>query len=133
MGMDRMVTLADQAIPTWQAVMEHLCSRGFPIEMRMIDGELTFPDEIPPQTWSEVRVGTPEGMVTVRRSPGQLTFVTWGNAERPLREAWNALAWAFAELSGGQIQTENGTVDPRTFTQTAEMPEVLQLEEQGRE
>jgi hypothetical protein len=121
MGMDQTVTFAD-TIPSWHAVQELLAARGYPVQMRMIDGELAFPDEAPPQTWRELRVGTPQGMVTVRRDGQRLVFVTWGNADAEMRQAWNALTWAFAAAGGGQIQTAEGMVGANKFLQHAEAP-----------
>ncbi len=46
----------------------------------MIDGQLAFPDEEPAADWRELRVGTPQGMVTVRRGKERMVFVTWGNS-----------------------------------------------------
>src|SRR3974377_369433 len=114
MGMDQSVTFAE-TIPTWNAGQALLAEHGYPLQMRMIDGQLAFPDEQPPETWRELRVGTPQGMVTVRREASCLVFVTWGNAEAGLRQAWNALAWAFAEAGDGQIETEAGLVNANDF------------------
>jgi hypothetical protein len=44
----------------------------------MIDGELAFPDEEPPEDWRELRIGTPEGMmVTIRRERDRVVLVVW--------------------------------------------------------
>jgi hypothetical protein len=93
--------------------------------MRMIDGELSFPDETPPEDWSELRVGTPQGMVTVRREPGELVFVTWGNADAAMIEAWNALTWAYAEAGGGEVVTEKGKQSAGEFRRDAALPTAL--------
>src|ERR1700730_18597864 len=98
MGMDQSVTFKDTPIPTWEAVSTLLSSKGYPVQMRMIDGQLAFPDEQPPDDWKELRVGTPQGMITIRREPQRLVFVTWGNADAEMLKAWNALTWAFAEV-----------------------------------
>jgi hypothetical protein len=124
MGMDQAVTFAD-TIPTWNAVQTLLAARGYPVLMRMIDGQLAFPDETPPETWRELRVGTAQGMVTIRRDGQRLVFVTWGNADAELRQAWNALAWAFAQTGGGIIQTAEATVSVEDFVSRAEMPAAL--------
>jgi hypothetical protein len=91
----------------------------------MIDGQPAFPDEMPGESWQELRLGTPQGMVTVRREADQLTLVTWGNADAAQLEAWNALAWAFAEAGGGQILTGEGPVTPAEFRHTARLPNAL--------
>jgi hypothetical protein len=124
MGMDQAVTFAGP-LPTWDAVQQLLAGRGYAVQMRMIDGQLAFPDEAPPEAWRELRVGTPQGMVTVHRDGQRLVFVTWGNADTVMRQAWNALAWAFAQVGAGQVQTAQGTHSAEEFLQNAEMPVAL--------
>jgi hypothetical protein len=125
MGMEQTVTFPADAPPAWPAVRDLLARRGYPVQVRMIDGQLSFPDEEPPEGWRELRLGTPQGMVTLRRGPGRIDFVTWGNADPELRRAWNALVWAFAEAGGGAVQTPAGAVDAATFRRTAELPPAL--------
>jgi hypothetical protein len=131
MGMDQAVTFP-QSIPTWNAVQTLLAGRGYPVQMRMIDGQLAFPDETPPEGWCELRIGTPQGMVTVRRDGQRLVFVTWGNADAEMRQAWNALTWAFAEAGGGQIQTAAGTSSAGEFLHRAEAPAALRDQNRDR-
>jgi hypothetical protein len=125
MGMEQHVTYSPEKTPAWPAVRALLAQRGYPVQCRMIDGELSFPDEDPPDDWRELRLGTPQGMITVRRQPGRLALVTWGNADAGLVQAWNALTWAFAEACDGQIQTEGGTRAPRDYLKTADLPAAL--------
>jgi hypothetical protein len=54
-------------------------------------------------------------------------FVTWGNADASLRQAWNALTWAFAAAGGGKILTERGEVSLTEFQTQAELPPHLPL------
>jgi hypothetical protein len=124
MGMDRRVRLGS-AGAKWEAVRDLLASRGFPVQMRMIDGQLAFPDEEPPPEWRELRLGTSQGMVTVRREADAVVCVTWGNADEALRQAWNAVAWAFAETGGGVVETETGPLDAASFRASAELPAPL--------
>jgi hypothetical protein len=123
MGMDQTVTFGGKSLPPWPAVRDLLRQRGYPLQMRMIDGQLAFPDEEPSDVWSELRLSTPQGMVTLRRSGNQITFVTWGNADAAMRQAWNALAWAYAEVGEGQVLTAQGPQDAAAFRKTAELPE----------
>jgi hypothetical protein len=125
MGMEQTVTFTQEALPAWPRVRDFLTGRGFPVEMRMIDGELAFPDEAPPDNWRELRLGTPQGMVTLRREAHDLRFVTWGNADVALRQAWNALAWAYAEVGGGRVLTPGGPLTAQDFQRTAELPTAL--------
>jgi len=65
---------------------------GMPVQIRMIDGQLAFPDEVPSENWTELRVGIAGGMVSIRRHPDRLELVTWGNADAGLLAARDALA-----------------------------------------
>jgi hypothetical protein len=127
MGMEQAVTFP-QSIPTWHGVQELLAAHGYPVQVWMIDGQLAFPDETPPEPWRELRIGTPHGMVTVRREGQRLSFVTWGNADAEMRQAWNALTWAFAEIGAGQVQTPTSAASAGDFMQRAEMPGPLRGE-----
>jgi hypothetical protein len=124
MGVDQRLTFAGSP-PSWPAVRDLLAQSGFAVQMRMIDGQLAFPDEEPPESWQELRVGTAAGMVTLRRAGQELVCVTWGNADAGLRQAWNALAWACAAAGGGRVLTAQGPIDAEAFRHTAELPEVL--------
>ena len=126
MGMERAVNYRTTP-PAWTAARDLLAAHGYLLQMRMIDGQLAFPDEQPPDAWRELRVSTPQGMVTIRREANRLVFVTWGNAEAGLRQAWNALAWAFAVAGGGQIETEVGLVNADDFQRRAELPPGIAL------
>jgi hypothetical protein len=119
MGMDLTVSFRGQQAPAWPAVVERLAGRGLAVQMRMIDGELAFPDEAPPESWRELRVAVGDCMVTARRSTDGVTLVTWGNADAAGRRAWHALAWAFAEAGSGLVQTEAGEVDAAAFAAQA--------------
>jgi hypothetical protein len=124
MGMEQTVTFSSRP-PSWEAVRDHLAARGYVVQMRMIDGELALPDEMPPDEWRELRIGAPEGMVTIRRTPGRLTLITWGNADAGLQQAWNALTWAFAALGDGRIETPGGVLDAESYRQQATLPAAL--------
>ncbi len=121
MGMDQTVTFAPNKMPPYRAVSELLTRRGFPIQTRMIDGNLAFPDEMPTESWRELRLGTPQGMVTVRREENRVVCVTWGNADAALLQAWNAVAWAFAASGDGKI----GNLTAEEFGRTAELPAAM--------
>jgi len=109
MGMVQTVTFPAGTPVSWPATRDLLASHRFAVQVSMIDGELAFPDEEPPENWRELRLATPEGMVvTARRERDQLVLVVWGNADAGLVQAWNAITWAFAEAGNGQIQTGDG-------------------------
>ncbi len=125
MGMEQRVQFQGGSIPTWQAVRDLLVRHGYPVQLRMIDGELSLPDEIPPLPWRELRVGTPQGMITLRRQNDAVVCVTWGNADISLRQAWNALTWALAATGNGTIETSRGARDAAAFRRETELPETL--------
>jgi hypothetical protein len=102
MGMDRTVTFPGTP-PSWPAVAAELERCGVPVKYQMIDGELAFPDETPSEAWREVRLATPGGTVTVRRAADRVTCIVWGNADAVLRQAWEAVAQAFAAAGQGSV------------------------------
>jgi hypothetical protein len=122
MGLDQSVIVPAGTAPGYPEVAELLNRHGFPVQMRMIDGQLAFPDETPPDSWQELRLATPQGMVTVRKQPGRVTCVTWGNADRTLLQAWNAVTWAIAEAANGQVETASGPQSAADFRAQAELP-----------
>ena len=113
------------AVPSWHDVQELLARRGFPVQVRMIDGQLAFPDEIPLEPRSELRVSSTAGMVTLRREQDRVLVVTWGNIEPPLLRMRNALAWAFAEIGIGHIQTDQSDQVAADFLRNADLPDEL--------
>lgn len=120
MGMQHEVTLAGEG-PGWAEVAGLLAERGAAVQMRMIDGALAAPDDEPPADWRELRVALAGEMVSVRREPGRVVVVAWGNANLAQRQLWNALAWAFAR-NGGQVNTGAGAVSAEAFAAGAEFP-----------
>lgn len=122
MGMEQTVSFAGTTIPAYSAVRDFLGHHDFPLQMGMIDGQLAFPDEMPEASWRELRLRTPHGMVTLRRDGERLVFVIWGNADAAMRQAWNALVWAFAEVGGGRVETSEGLLDARAYQERVELP-----------
>ena len=125
MGLEQTVTFPSGGVPSWPAVRDLLGRHGFAVQLRMIDGELAFPDEEPPPSWHELRLGTPQGMVTLRREADRVDLVVWGNADAGLRQAWNALTWACAEAGGGEVLAAGRSLPAGEFRGTAELPEGL--------
>ena len=115
MGMELSVKFAAEGVPPWPAVRDLLAGRGFAVQMRMIDGDLSFPEEEPPATWRELRVGTAAGMVTLRREGDQIHLIIWGNAEAGLQQLWNTLTWAYAEAGGGVVVTSQASLTAAEF------------------
>jgi hypothetical protein len=114
--MDHRITSA--ANFDWAKFCRLLAAKNLPIQLRMIDGELSFPDETPPESWRELRVSCAAGMLTLRRDAAGIAVVTWGNADAALRQGWNAVAWAVAEATGGTLDGQT----PEDFAARAELP-----------
>jgi hypothetical protein len=116
MGMNQTVRFPSGHTASWPAVRDLLISRGLPLQVRMIDGELAFPKEEPNENWRELRLATQEGMaITVKRAADVVELVVWGNADQTLIRARNAITWAFAEVAQGMIQTEQGAKTAQEF------------------
>ncbi len=106
MGLDQKVLSTRAQEPAWARVALTMAEQGSPLQMRMIDGQLAFPDEDPAAEWNELRVAGAAGMVTLRRVPDGMQFVVWGNADPALFRLWSQLTWAWAHLSGADVEAE---------------------------
>lgn len=103
MGLARVVTFPD-AGPEWPAVRDRLTAAGAAVHMRMIDNMPAFPDEEPEPGWREIRVSLGGGMLTLRREPGSMSVVVWGNADAGLVVDQERLVKACADAGGGTAQ-----------------------------
>jgi hypothetical protein len=119
MGLDRAIRFLSGQTPSWEAIRASLLRIGEDASLRMIDGLPAFPDETPEDGWKELRVGMTAGMVTLRRVPDALACVVWGNAEGPLRAAWDKLCWACAAAGVGTIDTPSGPHSADEFARSA--------------
>lgn len=99
MGAERRVATSEPP-PGWQQIVDGMAKHGCPVAMRMIDGELAFPDEQPPDTWRELRVASGGAMITIRRGSGEVVLVSWGTADAMQQRLGDALAAVFAEARG---------------------------------
>ncbi|MGE3807138.1 MAG: hypothetical protein AB7K24_20945 [Gemmataceae bacterium] len=102
-------------MPPWPTVRDLLAQAGQPVQVRMIDGELAFPDEEPPETWRELRLARDGHMVTLRKQADGLAFVVWGNADAAMLQARDLLMWAFAKTGDGLIETDAGSFHADDF------------------
>lgn len=119
MGMQRTVRFDSGGVPAWDAIRTQLGRVGVTAGVKMIDGLPAFPDEVPEPGWSELRVGTSGGMVTLRTGPNSLTCVVWGNSDDALRTAWNSITWACAAAGSGQVEAEDGWTTADEFARRA--------------
>jgi hypothetical protein len=102
MGMERVITFPGVE-PSWPAVRETIAVAGRAVQMRMIDNLPAFPDEEPETGWREMRLSLGGGMLTLRREPGRLRVVVWGNADEALQRDQELLAKACADAGGGVV------------------------------
>ncbi len=122
MGMEHKVNIARSTAIVWTELTAQCTARAFPLQLRMIDGELALPDETPPHDWRELRVSTSGGMITLRRDNEAISVVVWGNADVAMRQAWNALTLVLARITGGSIVTEGETKTPEEFATRVQFP-----------
>ena len=66
MGMEKVVNFPGP-LPEWSVLREGAIVAGLQFIVRMIDGLPAYPNEEPSGEWSEVRVSTGAGMLTLRR------------------------------------------------------------------
>ncbi len=125
MGMEYSVRFSGQGVPPFHRILAVLAEHNFSVQVRMVDGELTLPGEVPPESWGDVRLGTDAGMVTLVRRGQELTVLAWGNAGKALQSAWNAVAWAAAEAGQGKILRANGLQGASEFRASVLMPEIM--------
>ncbi len=125
MGMEHTVRFSGEGVPPVPRILAELAAHHFPVQVRMVDGELTLPDEVPPGGWKEVRLGTSVGMVTLVRRGQELAVVIWGNADTALQSAWNAVAWAAAKTGQGNIVRAEGLQCASEFRASVLMPEIM--------
>jgi len=57
-----------------------LAVEGLACQVVMVDGALVHPAQPVPDGWSEVRLRTPGGMMTLRRRGAEVSLVVFGNA-----------------------------------------------------
>lgn len=127
MGLQQSVDFESATVPEWKQVGDLLVHHGFAVQIKMIDGQLAFPDETPGPEWSELRLGTPGGMVTVRRVQRAVDFVVWGNADALLFASRNMLMWAFAAAGNGSILCDLGRLSAAEFLKSATLPAGIEV------
>ncbi len=125
MGLEQSVVFAKDGVPRWSDVTDLLEKCDFAVQVRMIDGELALPDDTVPSEWHELRISTPSGMITLKRQSDRVVLVAWGNADSKQKQAWNAVAWGFAEVGGGRIESPDGKHDRLAFHRSADLPSTI--------
>ncbi len=96
MGTTRRIP-CQHGIREWSAIASRLAASGIDVQMRMIDGQLALPDEVPGDDWRELRVSLSGWMVTIRRDGSALELVSWADPPSELQSAVAALANALID------------------------------------
>ena len=115
MGMEHRVQIPSGTPVSWSAIRQVLSEVGEKPVLRMIDAELAFPDELPPEEWTELRIALSGGMVTLRRHSESVACITWGNADEALTDSWNKTCWAVATATQGAIVSTLGELSADEF------------------
>jgi hypothetical protein len=92
MGLEIVVTRPEA--PSIPAVLERLAAAGLPSMVVMVDGQLQDPSRPIPERWSDLRIRTPAGTVSLKRRPDGIAVVVFGNADAPMIKAQEAIAEA---------------------------------------
>jgi len=75
-------------------ILDALAAAGLRSAVAMVDNVLQGPGAALPLEWRDVRLKTPAGMVTLRRSPSGVAVVVFGNADAALQAAQRMVAEA---------------------------------------
>jgi hypothetical protein len=73
-----------------------LAAAGAPAQILMVDGQLVPPGFAVPSAFTELRLRGDAGMVTLRRRPGGISVVVFGNATDALLAFRDRVVTAFA-------------------------------------
>ena len=88
----------ENAVPSWRQIQSAASASGLPLSLRMIDDLPAFPDEQPEEGWRELRVGSPHGMMTLRKTRNGIDCTVWGNADGQLQSDWLRLVQILSDL-----------------------------------
>ncbi len=90
MGLDVVVA----SLGPWSVVslLDALDKKGLPAQIVMVDGGLAMPRAEPPATWTDLRLKTSAGMLSLKRRPEGIAIVVFGNADDALQNAQRLIA-----------------------------------------
>jgi len=94
MGLDLVVT--GGAARSVASIADLLTAADIPVTIVMVDGALVAPGKLEVAAWRDLRLRTPEGMMTLLRRGDDLQIVVFGNASAPLRALQERVAGALA-------------------------------------
>lgn len=109
MGIERRVDFPREMQFSWESFFEILQKSGETPIVRMIDGLPAFPEEMPSETWSDVRISLRGGMITLRRqeSPPTIRCVAWGTSDASLLASLEVATMAVAQAGNGEVHEVN--------------------------
>lgn len=90
-------------IPGCEPGNVRVVAKDLGMALRLVENMPAFPDEEIPEEFSEIRLGSEGGMISVRSQPGALVLVVWGNADDPLCQALVKLAGCLATRGAGKV------------------------------
>ncbi len=92
MGMEIVVSRPDA--PVIATLLERLAAAGLASMVVMVDGQLQDPSRPVAERWSDLRLRTPAGTVTLKRRPDGIAVIVFGNADPTLVAAQQSIAAA---------------------------------------
>ena len=92
MGLE--IVVPRQGLCPLPSLIEALAAGGLPTSVAMVDNVLQGPGARPPAQWRDVRLRTPAGVVTLRRTASGVSVVVFGNADEKLQAAQRRVAEA---------------------------------------
>ena len=122
MGLDRTIRFPTAETPAWEAIQNttRTSRRVGPTAHDRRNARVSR-TKLPDAGWKELRVGTAAGMITIRRRPGMLSCVVWGNPDAALNAAWTKVIWACAEAGNGSIEMPAGLLSAEDFAQSVNL------------
>lgn len=91
-------------IPGCEPGNVRVVAKDLGMALRLVENMPAFPDEEIPEEFSEIRLGSDGGMISVRNQPGALVLVVWGNAEESLCQALVKMAGGLAARGAGIVR-----------------------------
>ena len=95
MGLEVFVARPGATCPL-DALVATLAARGVVATVMMVDNQLCMPGAPIRADWSDARLRTAAGTVTLRRRPDGVALLVFGNADPALQEAQRQIAAALA-------------------------------------
>jgi hypothetical protein len=89
----------EQIVRSARALVDVMKDLGSAAAIVMVDGGLVMPSAPPPALWSEIRIKTVAGMITLQRRGSDVALVVFGNATLELLTMRDRVAGALSAQS----------------------------------